>query len=634
MSKTLFQKVSSSAILFFVVMISSSVFAASFESSMNRKVNNGRKVSVGNYTGSPTWFELPYITWGGEGATFYANGGLKTKPGTIFAKQGLNVTLTKGDNFYLQVKNYMSGKTPFLRGTMSMIGQAAELLCRDARTCPQVFVQISFSRGDHCVATQNIRTISDLKGKRIAIQDGGPHPAFLHSILNDAGLTWNDVKVIWTKGLSDPAKLMKKGKADVAFAITPDMLSLIGGADKTGTGSEGTVKGAHMLVSTAERNKSIADVYAVRSDFYKAHPNVVTKLAAGHLKGAEQLVEWRKKWEKKNRTSGYKKLLKMTQRIYGTSVIPVLDEAHGLFMDAKFTHHHDNVDFFTRQNNFHGFAMFNKQVTQIAVDLGLASKRVDLKGSPLKWNSSDFIGYLSETKVHQAPRFNAVAAQKELEKMSESGKLKKKTVHKFYFLFSPNQDEFSIVEYAETLKKIVELSSSYGGAMMAIIGHADPSMTLINLVKAGMSKGTITRNCVGGKFKAHKVRIKSKCVGGTFHYKFNNRPFDLKATKSVVRAIKAGAFDGVASSNPRHSMQSAKNLSHKRAMAFVRAIMAYAKIHNYKLDASQFIAQGMGIREPVIPKPRNTKEAKKNMRVEVRIIIVPSEIQNDADFNL
>lgn len=37
---------------------------------------------------------VPFITWGGDMATFHANGGLSTKPGTIFARQGLNLRLS------------------------------------------------------------------------------------------------------------------------------------------------------------------------------------------------------------------------------------------------------------------------------------------------------------------------------------------------------------------------------------------------------------------------------------------------------------------------------------------------------------------------------------------------------------
>jgi hypothetical protein len=43
--------------------------------------------------------QVPYITWGGDAATFHANGGLTTQPGTIFAKEKLNLKLTSGDDF-------------------------------------------------------------------------------------------------------------------------------------------------------------------------------------------------------------------------------------------------------------------------------------------------------------------------------------------------------------------------------------------------------------------------------------------------------------------------------------------------------------------------------------------------------
>ncbi len=67
---------------------------------------------------------VPFITWGGDAATFLANGGLTTANGTIFKDLGLNIQLTPGDDFVGQVKDYMLGKTPFLRGTMRMLGQA------------------------------------------------------------------------------------------------------------------------------------------------------------------------------------------------------------------------------------------------------------------------------------------------------------------------------------------------------------------------------------------------------------------------------------------------------------------------------------------------------------------------------
>ncbi len=47
---------------------------------------------------------VPYITWGGDVATFLANGGLQTEPGSAYQAAGLQVNLTAGDDFVGQVK--------------------------------------------------------------------------------------------------------------------------------------------------------------------------------------------------------------------------------------------------------------------------------------------------------------------------------------------------------------------------------------------------------------------------------------------------------------------------------------------------------------------------------------------------
>jgi ABC-type taurine transport system ATPase subunit len=84
--------------------------------------NSTGTVKVGN-VGSGT-LQVPYIFWGGDVATFYANGGLSTQSNSIFAKQGIQMNLVAGDDFVQQVKDYMSGKSPFLRCTMGMLAQA------------------------------------------------------------------------------------------------------------------------------------------------------------------------------------------------------------------------------------------------------------------------------------------------------------------------------------------------------------------------------------------------------------------------------------------------------------------------------------------------------------------------------
>ncbi|MBT3221701.1 MAG: ABC transporter substrate-binding protein, partial [Proteobacteria bacterium] len=308
--------------------------------------------------------KIPFILWGGDMATFYANGGLRTTKGSIFDKHGLVIQLSPGDDFDAQVADYTSGTSPFLRGTFRMLGLASEKLGEDKGARPLVFMQMTWSAGDHLVTREQVKTLDDLKNKTIAVQKGGPHVGMLDDVLNTAQIGWKDVNVVWADNITGPGsppELFRTNvKIDAAFAITPDMFGLTGGLDLKGTGAEGTVKGARVAVSTAELSRSIADVYAVRSDYWEAHPDVVTKFAVGYLQAVEEVIELKRQYE----TTGsdvYMDLLQMSQNIYGADAIPTLEEdAHGLLSDCTFAGHPGNVSFFNDPKNLHGFADFNR----------------------------------------------------------------------------------------------------------------------------------------------------------------------------------------------------------------------------------------------------------------------------------
>ncbi len=254
---------------------------------------------------------VPFITWGGDAATFLANGGLQTTSDSIYGRSGLKLKLTPGDDFVQQVKDYMSGKSPYLRGTFRMLGQASEVIGKDPRTKPVIVLQLSWSGGDHIVAREGLKTLNDLKraGKkvRIACQQGGPHVGLLYDALAAAQLTNEDVEIVFVDDLTGPNGAAEKFRSDPAIdaccVITPDMIGLTGGLDSTGTGAEGTVKGAQVLVSTQNMSRSIADVYAVRSDWFKANRDQVEKFVAGYLQATPQVLRLRDDFEKTQRMS-------------------------------------------------------------------------------------------------------------------------------------------------------------------------------------------------------------------------------------------------------------------------------------------------------------------------------------------
>ena len=564
---------------------------------------------------------VPYITWGGDMATFYANGGLTTKPGTLFQKQGLNLKLVPGDDFVQQVRDYRAGKTPFLRGTFHMAGLASEVIGADPRTKGMVILQMTWSAGDHMVARPHVKTVTDLKGKTIVLQQGGPHVGMLDDVLKAAKLTWDDVRVVWAKELTgsadSPAEMFRKrSELDACFAITPDMVGLCGGMTNSGTGAEGTVKGARVLVSTAELSRSIADVYVCRKDFYDANKELITKFVASYLKACEEVIDLKKQYETKGSTS-YKTLLQMTQDIYGKTTIPVLDDAHGLLSDCTFVGYPGNVAFFTQKGNLHGFDAFQKSALDLAVNRGYAKERMGLFASGLDYKSPLFLSYLTKTEFDRGDRFRAEAVRSEIELLSAGGVLDDKTIVSFTINFEPNQDAFSAVQYGAEYQRVVETADKFGNAVIAIRGHADPSKTLLELVKAGLQKGILKRSGTQGNYS----------------YSLNGQPLDLGSTSTLLKLIETGAFDGVPDLNPRETMQAALNLSRLRAEAVRDSVIEYAKSKGLNLDKSQIQPAGVGIREPFVAKPKNIDEAKQNMRVEFRLVRVTAEAAKPSDFD-
>ena len=569
-----------------------------------------------------TEVQAPFIVWGGDVATFHANGGLKTAPGSVFQKLGLKLKLVPGDDFIQQVRDYVSGKSPLLRGTFRMIGMASEVIGGDARTKGVVLFQLTWSAGDHAVARQHIKTIKDLKGAKVCLQKGGPHEGLLDDLLHGAGLSWQDITVVWSKDLTgtdkSPAAMFKKDKTiDVCFVISPDMLGLTSGLQNIGTGLEGTVKGARVLASTADRSRSIADVYVVRKDFFDANRHWCEQFAAGYLKACEEVIDMKREYEARGSKS-FEALLTMTQSIYGKDVLPTIEEdAYGLILDCAYVGHPGNVKFFTAENNLSGFKAFQKTALDLAATRGYAKTRAGLIPSPVTWDAKVFTGYLTKTDVKEQDRFRAEAVVDEIEALNAGGALDDNTIYEFSINFKPNQQDFSAVQYGVEFRKVAELSAKYGNAVVAVRGHSDPTKILLETVRAGIQKGI----------------LKKTGTRGNYTYYLKGKKLDLTATDTLAASIARGDFDGATGVNPRETMQAALNLSRKRADAVRTAVLEYAKTQRMEMDQSQIQPVGVGITEPIIPKPASMAEAEQNMRVEFRLIRVKAEVMNESDFD-
>jgi hypothetical protein len=566
--------------------------------------------------------QVPFITWGGDVATFVANGGLATGKDSLYGKAGLNLKLVPGDDFHQQVRDYLSGKSPYLRGTLGMLALASEAINRDARTKPVVVLQLTWSMGDHLVGREGLKTLNDLKGKKVCLQSGGPHLTLIDDSLKAVGLDWKDITVVWAKNLTgpdSPAELFKKDASiDACCVISPDMIGLCSAIDQKGSGAEGTVKGAHVVNSTASMNHSIADVYVVRSDYFAAKKDDVKKFVVGYLKATEELMAWKKEYnDGKGKSAGYMAALKLAQDIYGAAVLPTLEnDAHGLVADAVFARVPGNEAWFDDPNNLTGFAQKQAASLDLAVKLGLTGEKFGF--GKAGWDYKDISAAVGVE--YQKPVFATGRVKGEVADFAKD--LDSNTIFSFEIKFEPEQVAFDEAVYAADFLRVCQNVQTFGNAVIVVRGHSDPTLALQNFFWAAKAKGLIT--------------------GDAGKYQFKGKALDMTDTAAVVAAIQSENFGGqnrvnsdgktVPIDDPKNTVAAALALSQTRAVNVRKAVEEYAKKKGLVIDLSQIQPQGVGIAEPINARPRNMNQAKENMRVEFRVVRTSAERLNDKSF--
>ena len=408
--------------------------------------------------------EFPINVWPGWAPIIVANAGLDPNDQSVFAKKfGFYVRLSIVDDPVKARDLFASGQSHVLWGTLDMIALFAPELVKDTRTIPVVCQQIDFSAGgDGIVARGDIHNINDFRaqpGKRrkVVLAQNSPSHYLIMSLLFDAGIDPNDVDFKWAADAPSAAKIFLQDKSFDAFVgWSPDIYNITD-----------NLKGStRLVVTTGTANHLIADVWAIRNDFYRDHPNIVSGLVQGIFEGMDMV--------RKDPKLGARALaaaFKLPQEDCAKMIGSDGGISEG---DAHLTNYRENAKFFLDPFNPANFEVVWNSASTIYKSLGTISSVVPaakVKASPVLANMAE--AYKDVRDLSQ-PTFKPDAMLK-LSPEAGAGQVLTKAV---MISFEPNRSTLN-PEYDNTipatLEEIGKLAGKFGNAYVIIEGNADAS---------------------------------------------------------------------------------------------------------------------------------------------------------------
>ncbi|PKL50973.1 MAG: hypothetical protein CVV42_01340 [Candidatus Riflebacteria bacterium HGW-Riflebacteria-2] len=443
---------------------------------------------------------FPINVWAGWLPIIAANHGFAPNEESVFFKKyGFKVDLKLIDDPVAARDAYASGNSHVLWGTLDMMVLFAPELAKDSRTAMRIYQQIDWSNGgDGIVARTRIRNVGDLKGKTIVYAQNSPSQYFVSNLLINAGIGLNEVTHRYTStAFEAAAAFVADPSIDACVSWAPDIYNI---PEK--------VAGTKILTTTADANKLIADVWAVRADFARDKPEIVKGLVAGIFEGMDLL----------NDATFKAKAFQWMADGYGMKV----EDVKGMEADAHSTNFAENFGFFLNANSPTNFERTWKNITYIYQQAGLVKEEMPFS------QIMDF-SILKEIETsgqfkHQKDSYVSKFVPTTFKKVNAEAPIITQTVRINFYpnsanIYEPAHDLSGVPmpntlydpNIEATLERVARLSGAYERAVVAIVGHTDSSM-----------KGKIPEKIVKDLSTARAEAVKRALVD---KYKFDPSKF-------------------------------------------------------------------------------------------------------------
>ncbi len=195
------------------------------------------------------------------------------RPGIIaqekgfFKAQGIDVELSYVDYLQLQQADFSAGKYDGIGLTLGDF-----MILSATNPDMQAVMVVSESTGaDVVVAQSDIKTILNLKGKKLGANLGGFSEVFVSEMLKISKLTSDDVSLVKVDGLEVPQRLQNNA-IQAGHTWEPHI-------------SEALKLGAHILFTSKQTPGLILDLVAFRGEVIRDRPEDIRAFVRGWLQG-------------------------------------------------------------------------------------------------------------------------------------------------------------------------------------------------------------------------------------------------------------------------------------------------------------------------------------------------------------
>jgi len=380
------------------------------------------------------------VTWGGYAGGIVANGGFPPNKDSLFFKDfGIQVELLVIDDFDKSRDAFRAGGD---KGGVDIMWSTVDAYALEygglARLQPKAILQYDWSRGGDAIAVDaGVKSVADLRGKKLACAEATPSHYFALYVLSQGGLTSRDVTWVFTTSAVEAANVFKAGKVDAAVSWSPDVY--IAARER---------QGGHILASTREASNLIADIFVARGDFLEQHPEDARRFAAGWLKGVDQANA------NPDRTAAL-----LARSFSGIG----LDDAKGMLQDVKLPNYSENRAFFSGQ----GLVTY-QSIYKTAQGIWRKIGKVNEVFEPYQTLDTRFLEGTAEFFPQAAaaqPEFQFKAPPK-----AGTASILTKTVSIYFPTGSSTLDENTKFVLDS---QVVDLAATFGSAYLRISGNTD-----------------------------------------------------------------------------------------------------------------------------------------------------------------